>query len=136
MLRVVLDHAVLLRGLINPYSPCGSLLSDYSYRYRAIFSEATRRALLLLPFNPVLIVKHPHLRKVDPKRASRLAARAEMINLPPGDFDSAVIATALAARVDYIVSEDPVVLDYHDRVDIPIVDAQTFIMLLEFEANA
>jgi predicted nucleic acid-binding protein len=59
-----------------------------------------------------------------------------MTNLPSDDFDNAVIATALAARVDYIVAEDPALLDYHDRLDIPIVDAQTFIMLLESEASS
>ena len=127
MFRVVLDHAVLLRGLINPHSPCGSLLSKHSYRYRAIFSEETRRALLVLQLHPVLLAKHPHLLKINPRRAGRLAARAETVRLPSDRFDSAVIATALAARVDYIVSEDPALLDYHDRVDIPIVDAQTFI---------
>jgi predicted nucleic acid-binding protein len=136
MLRVVLDHAVLLRGLINPHSPCGSLLSKYSCRYRAIFSEATRKALLILPVHPVLLATHPSLLKVEPKRAGRLAAQAEMTNLPSDDFDNAVIATALAARVDYIVAEDPALLDYHDRIDIPIVDAQTFIMLLESEASS
>ena len=130
MYRVVLDAVILLRGLVNPHSICGMLLSEYTHRYQVIFSEETRKALVLLPFHPLLLAKYPHLSKTDPRQAGRLIARAEKVHVQPDHSDNIFIAAAIAAKADYLVCEDPALLALRGRSKIPIIDARAFVTLL------
>ena len=133
MYRVVLDPVVIVRGLINPYSICGSLLSDYASRYKAIFSAQTGHALIWLPYHPLLMAKYTRIVRLDPRQAGRLLARAEKVQIDLDAYPNAFIATAVAAKADYLVCEDAQLLAVRDRSPVPFVSAAAFVTLLESE---
>lgn len=131
MYRVVLDPVVLLRGLLNPHSICGSLLSEYAYRFKVVVSADIAKLLILLCYHPILVDRYPHLSKVDPQHAGRLLLRAERANLQADQHTNIFLATAIAAKADYLVCEDRTLLALHRKTEIPIIDTYGFIMLLE-----
>jgi len=134
MRRVVLDHLVLLRGLLNPHSICGRLLSEYAHRYKAVFSNSTVKVYFLL-YHPDLVAKYPRLSKVDPKQAGRLFARAQRVHIEAAQHKNAFIAAAIAAQADYLVCEDASLLALQGKIEIPIIDTRAFIALLETESK-
>jgi predicted nucleic acid-binding protein len=131
MLRVVLDPVVVLRGLLNPHSICSRLLSEYAYNFKVVVSEEIIRALILLCYHPTLIAKYRRLSKVEPTHAARLFLRAEKASLPADRDGNIFVATAIAAKVDYLVCEDQALLALRQKVKVPIIDTRAFIMLLE-----
>jgi len=133
MYRIVLDPIVILRGLINPHSICGSLLSKYARRYKAIFSPQAGLALIYLPFHPMLIAKYPRLGRLEPRQSGRLYARAEKVQLDSMPHPNIFVATAMAAKVDYLISEDAQLLAMADKIAISILSAAAFVALLESE---
>ena len=133
MYRVVLDPVVIVRGLINPYSICGSLLSDYASRYKAIFSAETGHALIWLPYHPMLMVKYPRIVRLDPRQAGRLFARAEKVHIDLDAHPNAFIATAVAAKADYLICEDAQLLAVRGKTTVPFLSAAAFVALLESE---
>jgi predicted nucleic acid-binding protein len=133
MYRVVLDPIVILRGLINPYSICGTLLSDYAARYKAIFSAETGQALVFLPFHPMLIARFPRLAHLDPRQAGRLLARAEKVQIDHAVHPNVVVATAIAAQADYLICEDAQLLAAREKIPVPILSAAAFVALLASE---
>ena len=133
MYHVVLDPIVLLRGLINPHSICGSLLSEYAGRYKAIFSSETSLALVVLPRHPLLVAKYPRLVRVDPRQAGRLLAHAEKVPIDLATVPNAVVATAIAANADYIICEDAHLLAAREKIVTPMLTASEFVTLLASE---
>ncbi len=131
MVRVVLDPVVLLRGLLNPHSICSSLLSEYAYHFKVVVSEEITKALILLCYHPTLVARYSRLSKVDPRHAARLFLRAEKANLQTDRNSNIFLATAIAAKVDYLVCEDQALLALRQKVKVPIIDTRAFIMLLE-----
>lgn len=131
MVRVVLDPVVVLRGLLNPHSICSSLLSEYAYHFKVVVSEEIIRALILLCYHPTLTARYPRLAKVDPPHVARLFLRAEKANLPADRDGNIFVATAIAAKVDYLVCEDQALLALRQKIKVPIIDTRAFIMLLE-----
>jgi predicted nucleic acid-binding protein len=133
MYRVVLDPIVILRGLINPHSICGSLLSDYASRYKVVFSAEMGQALIFLPHHPMLIAKYPRLARLDPRQAGRLLARAEKVHIDLALHPNVVVATAIAAQAGYLICEDAQLLAVRDKIPVPILSAAAFIALLASE---
>jgi predicted nucleic acid-binding protein len=131
MYRVVLDPFVMLRGLLNRYSPSARLLFDYSDRYRAVFSDETLRVMRILLLHPFLVAAFPRLADVSQSRLSTALLPAERVRLAEGHTGSVFIATAQAAHVDFLVSEDPALLENHASLGLQILDAAGFLTLLD-----
>ena len=137
MLRVVLDTVVFVRALINPYSRSGRLLSEFSDRYTIIVSKATAQELLEVIQRPELARKYRSLAKIGPRQVIDLLSKAEAVEIgtPPSVVrnpkDDIFVATALAGRADYLVSEDKDVLALGNTARVPIINTQIFIELLE-----
>ena len=139
MLRAVLDTVVFVRALINPHSRCGRLLFEYSDRYTIVISKPTAQELLEVIHRPELMAKYRSLAKIRPGRIIDVLSKAEAVQVdsaPPivrDPKDDIFVATALAGRADYLVSEDNDLLILGDAAGVPIVNTQTFIELLESE---
>jgi predicted nucleic acid-binding protein len=131
MLRVVLDPVVMLRGLLNPHSPCRRLLFDYADRYRAVFSDNTLRLLRLLFLHPLIVARLPLLVKISPSRLARLFQYAERVRVPTEPDVSSCIALARAARADYVICEDQVLLSQCQEQSIPVLNTRAFLALLD-----
>ena len=131
MLHVVLDPVVMLRALINPHSPRGRLLSDYADRYRAVFSDDTLRVLRFLLLHPLLVFRFPLLVEISPSRLARILQYADRVQVPTEPDVSVFITLARAARVDYVICEDQVLLSECQSQGIPVLNAQAFLGLLD-----
>ena len=131
MLRVVLDPIVLLRGLLNPHSICSSLFSEYAHHFKVVVPKQITRVLILLCYHPILVARYPDLSEIDPRHAGRLLLRAEKVDLQADRHSNIFLATAIAAKADYLVCEDQALLALRQKVEIPIIDTRTFVMLLE-----
>ncbi len=137
MLRVVFDTVIFVRALLNPKSRCGRLLFQYFDRYKIIVSQATVRELLQVIERSEIIAKYKSVASLDRQRMIDLLAQAETVELTTipavvrDPKDDIFVATAIAGDADYLVSEDKDLLTLGDRLGVRIVDAQTFIALLE-----
>jgi predicted nucleic acid-binding protein len=131
MLRVVLDPVVMLRGLLNPHSVCRRLLSDYADRYRAIFSDNTLSLLRILLVHPFITGRLPALAKISPSRLARLLQYAEQVRVPTEPGVNVYIVLARAARADYLICEDQVLLSHCQDHGIPVLNTRAFLALLD-----
>jgi predicted nucleic acid-binding protein len=135
MYRVVLDPVVILRGLINPHSVCGILISEYAARYKAVFSAETGQALIFLPFHPMLVARFPRLARLNPRHIGRLFAHAEKVAVDLTSHANVVVATAVAAHADYLICEDPHLLAMQDKLPVRMLSAAAFVALLASEPS-
>lgn len=140
MLRIVLDTVVFVRALINPKSRSGRLLFEYSDRYKIIISKPTAQELLEVIHRPELTAKYHGLARISLRKVIDLLSKAEAVDIgtPPSVVrdpkDDIFIATALAGRTDYLVSEDKDLLALGNTAGVPIINTQIFIELLESES--
>ncbi len=130
MYRVVLDPVIMLRGLLNPHSACRLLLFDCADRYRAIFSDETIRLIHVLVLHPILVVCLPSLAKINHSRLARILLRAERVPTP-AEQGNAFVAVARTAQADYLVCEDHVLFARRDQLGVPVINAATFLSLLD-----
>jgi uncharacterized protein len=137
MLRVVIDTVVFVRALINPRNRCGRLFSEHSSRFQMVVSEPIVREVLEVLRRPELAVKYRGLGEMNIRRIIDLVSQAESVPVTEVPAvgrdlkDDIFVATALAGRADYLVSEDNDLLVLGDTLGIPIVDAKTFMGLFE-----
>lgn len=140
MIRVVLDTVVLVRGLINPHGIWGRLVFEYADHYRLVVSPPLLSEYLEVTARPELTRKFRSL----PARMNdllTLLSQAEIVTLDHvpsferDPKDAMVLATAVQARTDYLVSEDNDLLDLKQHEYIPIIAASEFLRLLEKRAN-
>jgi len=86
---------------------------------------------------PELARKYRSLAKIGPRQVIDLLSKAEAVEIgtPPSVVrnpkDDIFVATALAGRADYLVSEDKDVLALGNTARVPIINTQIFIELLE-----
>ncbi len=136
-MRIVVDTVVFVRALINPYGRWGRLVFEYADRYDLVLSEPITREVLAVLHRPELTRKY----RSDPTRnlamlIARLGALqiVELATIPPvsrDPSDDKFLATARAAGATYLVSEDEDLLTLKEYEGIPIIDAGTFLQLLE-----
>ena len=144
MRRVVLDLNVMLRGLLNPHSLCGALLRDYSDRYRAIFSAETLVMLNVLLIHPTLVEAFPRLAHVSQRQLKSILLFAERVSLPQDHgldtFAADIVvadisvATARAARADYLITESLGILPACQNQGIPTLNTRDFLALLDSQS--
>ena len=142
-MRVVVDTVVFVRALINPHGRWGRLVFEYTGRYGLVLSEPITREVLEVLHRPELTRKY----RSDPTRnlatlIARLAALqiVELATIRPvsrDPSDDKFLATAKAAGATHLVSEDEDLLTLNEYEGISIIDASTFLHLLEqTEENA
>jgi putative PIN family toxin of toxin-antitoxin system len=133
MLRVVLDTVVLVRCLLNRYSPWGVLIFDHGTEYEIVASPELLTEYVETIHRPELFTRYtPHAVQALFEYFSH-ADILELKNIPsvsrdPGD--DMVIATAVHGGADYLVSEDKDLLDLQRVEDVTIVNAREFLKIL------
>ncbi len=136
-MRVVLDTVVFVRALINARSFSGRLLSEFATRYVLLVSKETARELLEVIRRPELTAKYKKLAAIRIESVIELVAQAELVQLAEipqivrDVKDDIFIATAQVGGAAYLVTEDKDLLDLQDEFDFEIINAKTFIEILE-----
>ena len=137
MIRVVFDTNVFLRALINPHSRCGRLLAEFVEDFELVVSPPIVREVLEVLHRPRLRAKFPQITQIDIGRLIVLFEHAVVVE--PQDVpaicrdpdDDKFLACAVAAKADYIVTEDKdlLVLDSHEGIR--ICQPAEFVVLFE-----
>jgi putative PIN family toxin of toxin-antitoxin system len=137
VIRAVLDTNIFLRGLINPHSRCGRLLSDLAPSYTLLISPAIVREILEVLHRPKIRARFPHIAEVDVARVIALFATGEVFE--PTEVpavsrdvkDDIFLACACQGGADYLVSEDKDLLCLQEYEGTRIVSSREFIEILE-----
>lgn len=140
MLRVVLDTVIFVRALLNPHSFSGRLLCEYLNDYRLVLSSQLIEEILEV-LGRKEIIERFHLRQTNlPEAMARLiksidgAEIIEIDKIPTISRDlkyDKFLATAKAANADYLISADKDLLDLREYAGIEIIDAETFLQILQ-----
>ncbi len=139
MIRAVIDTTVFVRALINPHSRCGRLLFEHAGSYTIVMSRPIAQEILEVIQRPELTTKYRGLRRIDMRRMIDLIAMAEAVDVETvwpvsrDPNDDVFVATAIAGKAGYIVSEDRDLLSLREISGIRVVDARRFIALFEPE---
>jgi putative PIN family toxin of toxin-antitoxin system len=140
--RVVFDTVVFVRALINSRSICGRLVLDFPDRYRLFLSRQVLQEILEVLARRELLDRLK-LRGIDYRKALEKlldamtgAETVELANIAAvsrDPKDDKFLATAKAARSDFLVTEDQDSLVLRDYEGTAIVNAATFLAILEAE---
>lgn len=142
MIRVVFDTVVIVRALINPHGLWGRLVFRWHDRYRLIMSDPVAAEVEEVLSRPELIEKFRAEVGLDRDRVHQLLSLAERVELQQipsvvrDQKDDKFIATALAGRASFIVTEDADLLVLDGYEGLRIVTAAAFIDSLEHTAPA
>ncbi len=137
MLRAVFDTVVFVRGLINPHSRWGRAVFMRSHQYRLFLSRPVIMEILDVLHRPELTAKFRSLTGMDLARVIDILGQAEIVEAPAipavsrDAKDDKFLATALAAGAEYLVTEDEDLLVIGEYEGVRIVDAATFLTILE-----
>jgi len=137
MIRAVFDTNVFLRALINPHSPYGRLLDEFTDDYELVLSPAIIREVLEVLHRPRLRAKFPQIAQLDMARIIALFEQAHVVELrdvPPvsrDPQDDKFLACARAAGAEYLVTEDKDLLVLGEYEGTRICQPAEFTALLE-----
>jgi putative PIN family toxin of toxin-antitoxin system len=138
-MRAVFDTVVFVRALINPHSACGRIVFEAA-RYQLFLSEPVLVEILEVLRRPELTRKFRALQDLDLRRVLDILGRAAVVRVPSipavsrDPKDDKFLATALAARADYLVSEDRDLLDLEAYDGTTIFTCEEFLAILELSA--
>lgn len=140
MSTVVLDTVIFIRALLNPHGFSGRLLFEYSNDYRLVLSLQLIEEILEV-LGRREIIERFHLRQTNlPEAMARLIKSinsAEIIEIDEipaisrDPKDDKFLATAKTANADYLVSADKDLLDLKRYKGVEIIDAETFLRILQ-----
>lgn len=140
MLRVVFDTVVFVRALLNVRSVCGRLVFAHADQYQLFLSTPVVIEMLQV------LAREELVSKLERRRATYLEAIAGLLEsfrhaqaveidaIPPTSRDpkdDKFLATASAARADYLVTEDDDLLVLGEYRGVKIVKAAAFLDVLE-----
>ncbi len=141
MISVVFDTVIFVRGLINAEGLWGRLIFDYADRYRLIISQPVLIEILEVMTRSNLTRKYRGLATRNLQAILGILANAEeaiLVDIPAISRDSKddkFLATAVAGRSSYLVSEDRDLLDIREYQGVPIITAATFLSILEADTS-
>jgi putative PIN family toxin of toxin-antitoxin system len=141
MPSVVLDTVIFVRALINPNGRWGRLVFDHYPRYTLVISQPLVLELLDVLHRPKLARKYGILPGLDIACVLTLVSQAQLVDM--GEVpsvsrdpnDDKFLATAVAGGADYLVSEDEDLLVLGSHEGVRIVDALTFLRILDEAAG-
>ncbi len=134
--RVVFDTVIFVRSLINRSGLWGRLVFTHGERYRLVISEPIVVEILEVLRRPELTRKYRGVASANLETILGILASAEIVivdEIPAvsrDPKDDKFLATAALAGADYLVSEDQDLLVLQEYNGVRIVDAATFLNLL------
>jgi uncharacterized protein len=140
MLRVVFDTVVFVRALLNQRSVCGRLVFGDPHRFQLVLSTPMVVEILQVLARDEIVGKLERRRGALLHAISGLlesfqaAESVELTGIPAvarDPNDDKILATASAAGADYLVSEDLDLLVLEEHHGTRIVNAATFLGILE-----
>jgi len=135
--RVVFDTVIFVRSLINRSGLWGRLVFTHGERYRLVTSEPIVVEILEALHRPELTRKYRGASNANLQTILDILAHAEIVivdEIPAvsrDPKDDKFLATAALAGADYLVSEDQGLLVLQEYEGVRIVDAATFLDLLD-----
>jgi uncharacterized protein len=141
MPSVVLDTVIFVRALINPSRRWGRLVFEHYPHYTLVISQPLVLELLDVLHRPKLARKYRILPDLDIARVLTLIGSAQLVDV--GEVpsvsrdpnDDKFLATAVTGGADYLVSEDEDLLVLGSHEGVRIVDALTFLRILDEAAG-
>ena len=136
-MKVVFDTVVFVRSLINPHSRWGQAVFRYADSYRLFLSRPVLAEILDVLKRPELTRKFRGLAGMDVARVIDILGQAQVVEVAAtprasrDPKDDKVLATAREAGAAYLVSEDEDLLVLEEYEGVKIVDATTFLCILE-----
>lgn len=136
MLKVVFDTVIFVRCLINPHSIWGKLVFQHYHRFQLFVSEPIVSEILEVLHRPELTAKFKALEKLDMTFVMNILGEAPVVEIHTipqtsrDQKDDKFLATAVASKADYLVTEDRDLLDLNEYQRVKIVNAKTFLDLL------
>ena len=137
MVKVVFDTVVFVRSLINPHSWWGKIIFAYSKDYRLFVSKPVLKELFEVLQRPEITSLFHTTEGLDKNKIIQIVSEAEVVTIPDiprvsRDIkDDIFLATAKAAKAEYLVSADRDLLDLKEYEGIHIINAEIFLKLLE-----
>lgn len=137
MIRVVFDTVVFVRSLINPYSFWGKIIFQHYHKYRLFVSKEVLQEIFEVLKRPEINSLFHTLKGLDKDAVIRIISQAEAVEISDiptvsRDIqDDIFLATAKEAAAQYLVSADKDLLDLKDYQGIKIINAETFLQILE-----
>ncbi len=137
MTVVVFDTVIFVRSLINPRGTLGRLVFSYASHYRLTLSQPILMEILEVLQRSELTRKFQTLPGLDRSKIIDLLAQAESVETPHipavfrGPKDNKFLATAHAARAEYLVTEDRDLLVLKEYQSVRIITAAELPRLLE-----
>jgi putative PIN family toxin of toxin-antitoxin system len=133
---VVFDTMVFVRALLNPYGIWGRLIHTYGDAYTLYLSQPVLHEIVEVLARPEIIRKY-QTRGRDPSALLAILSRVDLIELDAipavcrDPKDDKFLATARAAGAQYLVSEDQDLLVLKEYEGTQIIDATTFLRILD-----
>ena len=140
-MRIVVDTVVFVRALINPYNFCGRVLLTNSPNYQLFISQQIMVEALNVLSRPRIVRQFQTLPRVNMARALAILHEATIVDVAEirpvcrDPNDDMFLATALAARADYLVTEDKDLLVLGDFEGTMIIDCAAFLRIIESGNN-
>ncbi|OGG31592.1 putative toxin-antitoxin system toxin component, PIN family [Candidatus Gottesmanbacteria bacterium RIFCSPLOWO2_02_FULL_38_8] len=137
MLGVVIDTVIFVRSLINPKSFCGKIVFFHNKSYQLFISEPIVREIIEVLQRPELTRKFKTLKNMDFLRVLEILGQANVVQVftigqvSRDPKDNKFLATAIAAKARYLVTEDKDLLDLKEYQGIKIIDTNIFLLTLE-----
>lgn len=136
-MKAVIDTVVFLRAAINPRSAWGRVLAGSGSGYRICTSPAILKEILEVLSRSKLRVRFPQIDAGVIEVVLPIILSAEVVE--PNESlsvcrdpkDDKFFECAVAARADYIVSEDADILDVGEFRGIRTVSAEDFLAILD-----
>lgn len=137
--RVVLDTVVFVRALINPKGRWGRLVFERGASYQLVVSPPVVREVLEVIRRPAVIALYRSSADRDPQTIAAFLNEAETVEIDLSAMprvsrdrkDDKFLATAVAGGAAFIVSKDNDFLVIGEYEGIGIVDAATFLGVLD-----
>jgi putative PIN family toxin of toxin-antitoxin system len=135
--RAVIDTQVFLRALINKRSIPAKIVFDLGENYTLIYSLETRREVEDVLSRESIRRKFPQITDVLVHQVANIFRLSLQVVLPAeipqisrDPKDNIFLACAIAGAANYIVSEDQDLLVLHPFGHIAVIDALTFLRIL------
>ena len=137
MVRVVFDTVGFVRSLINPLSFWGRIIFQYSSQYQLFVSKEVLQEIFEVLQRPEIVSLAKSTTNLDKKRVIEVVGEAEVVEITDIELvsrdpkDDIFLATAKAAKADYLVSADWDLLDLKEYEGIKVIDAGMLLQILK-----